>query len=93
MCCVRWIRLQNAVAFKQVDAHNVVPIWAASGKLEYSAKTFRSKVSKVMDEYLVEYPEFPALMPWHGEQPEDVEWDVLIDRVCRYGRVFFFLVN
>ncbi|KAF8760442.1 hypothetical protein HU200_010178 [Digitaria exilis] len=70
------------MAVHQVDAHNVVPVWAASGKLEYSAKTFRSKVSKVMDEYLVEYPEFPALMPWNRQQPDDVDWDVLIDRVC-----------
>ncbi|OEL21299.1 Deoxyribodipyrimidine photo-lyase [Dichanthelium oligosanthes] len=71
------------MAVHQVDAHNVVPVWAASGKLEYSAKTFRGKVSKVMDEYLVEYTELPALMPWNGEQPEDVDWGALIDRVCR----------
>ncbi|CAL4932961.1 unnamed protein product [Urochloa decumbens] len=70
------------MAVHQVDAHNVVPVWAASGKLEYSARTFRGKVSKVMDEYLVEYPELPALMPWDGEQPEDVDWDALIHRVC-----------
>ncbi|CAO2206575.1 unnamed protein product [Urochloa humidicola] len=70
------------MAVHQVDAHNVVPVWTASGKLEYSARTFRGKVTKVMDEYLVEYPELPALMPWDGEQPEDVDWDGLIDRVC-----------
>jgi len=75
------------VAFTQVDAHNVVPVCAASGKLEYSAKTFRGKVSKVMDEYLLEYPELPALMPWDGEQPVDVDWDTLIYRICRCGRV------
>ncbi|XP_062205426.1 deoxyribodipyrimidine photo-lyase [Phragmites australis] len=71
-----------SVAVHQVDAHNVVPVWAASGKLEYSAKTFRGKVSKVMDEYLVEYPEMPLMAPWDGEQPEDIDWDALIDRVC-----------
>ncbi|WVZ78686.1 hypothetical protein U9M48_026357 [Paspalum notatum var. saurae] len=70
------------VAVHQVDAHNVVPVWAASGKLEYSARTFRGKVSKVMDEYLVEYPELPALAPWDGEQPDVTDWDALIDRVC-----------
>ena len=75
------------MAFTQVDAHNVVPVWAASGKLEYSAKTFRGKVSKVMDEYLLEYPELPALMPWDGEQPVDVDWNTLIYRICRCGRV------
>ncbi|KAL5231676.1 hypothetical protein ABZP36_030452 [Zizania latifolia] len=70
------------VAVHQVDAHNVVPVWAASGKLEYSAKTFRSKVSKVMDEYLVEFPELPAVAPWDREQPDDVDWEALSDRVC-----------
>uniref|UniRef100_A0A0D9XI42 Deoxyribodipyrimidine photo-lyase n=1 Tax=Leersia perrieri TaxID=77586 RepID=A0A0D9XI42_9ORYZ len=70
------------VAVHQVDAHNVVPVWAASGKVEYSAKTFRSKVSKVMDEYLVEFPQLPAVAPWDREQPEEVDWDALIDRVC-----------
>ncbi|KAL6890542.1 hypothetical protein ACP4OV_008797 [Aristida adscensionis] len=70
------------VAVHQVDAHNVVPVWAASGKLEYSAKTFRGKVSKVMDEFLVDYPELPAVIPWDGEQPEDDDWDTLIDKVC-----------
>ncbi|XP_015697109.2 deoxyribodipyrimidine photo-lyase [Oryza brachyantha] len=70
------------VAVHQVDAHNVVPVWAASGKLEYSAKTFRSKVSKVMEEYMVEFPELPAVAPWDREQPEAVDWDALIERVC-----------
>lgn len=70
------------VAVHQVDAHNVVPVWAASEKLQYSAKTFRSKVNKVIDEYLVEFPELPAVQPWDGEQPEEVDWDALIDRVC-----------
>ncbi|KAG8088173.1 hypothetical protein GUJ93_ZPchr0010g9298 [Zizania palustris] len=70
------------VAVHQVDAHNVVPVWAASGKLEYSAKTFRSKVSKVMDEYLVEFPELPVVALWDREQPEDIDWEALSDWVC-----------
>jgi deoxyribodipyrimidine photo-lyase len=79
---------ENAIVFTQVDAHNVVPVWAASGKLEYSAKTFRSKLSKVMDEYLVEYPELPGWAPWCMEQPKGVDWDALINSIFRCGRVF-----
>jgi deoxyribodipyrimidine photo-lyase len=67
-----------------VDAHNVVPVWAASGKLEYSARTLRGKVNKVIDEYLVEYPEMPVTAQWNMELPEDVDWEALIDRVFRY---------
>uniref|UniRef100_A0ACD5ZR30 Uncharacterized protein n=1 Tax=Avena sativa TaxID=4498 RepID=A0ACD5ZR30_AVESA len=71
------------VAVHQVDAHNVVPVWAASGKLEYSARTFRGKVNKVLDEYLVEFPQLAEVVPWDREQPEDIDWDMLIDTVCR----------
>ncbi|XP_047043085.1 deoxyribodipyrimidine photo-lyase-like [Lolium rigidum] len=67
----------------QVDAHNVVPVWAASPKLEYSARTFRGKMNKVLDEYLVEFPQLPQVVPWDRDQPEEIDWDVLIDTVCR----------
>jgi deoxyribodipyrimidine photo-lyase len=65
----------------------VVPVWAASGKLEYSARTLRGKVNKVIDEYLVEYPEMPMTAQWNMELPGDVDWEALIDRVfrCRVG--------
>lgn len=69
------------MAVHQVDAHNVVPVWTASGKLEYSAKTFRSKVNKVINEYLVEYPEVPQWAPWCMEQPKSVDWDALINSI------------
>lgn len=41
-----------AIPFYMVDARNIVPCWFASDKLEYSARTIRSKV-KVTD---VNYP-------------------------------------
>lgn len=69
-----------------MDAHNVVPVWVASGKLEYSAKTFRGKVSKVMDEYLVEYPEMPVTAQWNMELPQEVDWEALIHRVLRCSK-------
>jgi hypothetical protein len=30
---------------RQVDAHNVVPCWQASPKLEYAARTMRPKIN------------------------------------------------
>jgi deoxyribodipyrimidine photo-lyase len=33
--------LSDEIAFYQVDAHNVVPCWEASDKLEYGARTIR----------------------------------------------------
>lgn len=31
----------------QVDAHNIVPCWVASDKLEYGARTIRGKIHRV----------------------------------------------
>lgn len=41
----------------EVDARNVVPIWTASGKQEYAARTIRPKILKLLPEYLEEVPE------------------------------------
>lgn len=40
----------------QVDAHNVVPCWEASNKLEYAARTIRGKITKLLPEFLTEFP-------------------------------------
>ncbi len=40
----------------QVDAHNIVPCWEASDKLEYAARTIRPKITKKLTEFLTEYP-------------------------------------
>ena len=46
------------IPFYQVDAHNVVPVWVASPKREYGARTIRSKINKILHTYLQqnEYP-------------------------------------
>tara|TARA_B110000977_G_scaffold171397_2_gene222905 strand:+ start:71867 stop:73804 length:1938 start_codon:yes stop_codon:yes gene_type:complete len=43
----------------EVDAHNVVPVWEASPKMEVGARTLRGKLLKLYPEFLVEYPEVP----------------------------------
>ncbi|XP_065917481.1 deoxyribodipyrimidine photo-lyase-like isoform X2 [Dysidea avara] len=40
----------------QVDSHNIVPVWEASDKQEYAARTIRSKLHKKLPEYLEEFP-------------------------------------
>ena len=39
-----------------VDAHNVVPVWRASDKQEYAARTFRPKLQRLLPEFLTEIP-------------------------------------
>ena len=40
------------IPFHEVDAHNVVPVWEASQKREYGARTIRGKIHKHLPEYL-----------------------------------------
>lgn len=53
------------VSVIEVDAHNIVPVWTASPKQEFAARTLRPKLYKLLPEYLVELPKlrkhpFPA---------------------------------
>ncbi len=43
-----------------VDAHNIVPCWAASDKQEYAARTIRPKIHKKLDEFLEPFPGLDA---------------------------------
>lgn len=79
-------RVGPAVGVHEVDAHNVVPVWAASAKLEYSAKTIRAKIHRLLPEYLVEFPKFKGNgVEWTGGPPPVIDWDALISEVLRYS--------
>jgi len=41
----------------EVDAHNIVPCWIASPKLEYAAYTLRPKINKLLPLFLEEIPQ------------------------------------
>ncbi|KAG7456922.1 hypothetical protein MATL_G00241070 [Megalops atlanticus] len=58
---LKWVEdvkkgLPTDVPFMQVDAHNVVPCWVASDKQEYSARTIRGKITKLLPEFLTQFP-------------------------------------
>uniref|UniRef100_A0A0G4FHS6 Deoxyribodipyrimidine photo-lyase n=1 Tax=Chromera velia CCMP2878 TaxID=1169474 RepID=A0A0G4FHS6_9ALVE len=44
----------------QVDAHNIVPVWHASQKMEVGARTIRPKIHKYMPAFCTEYPKLKA---------------------------------
>uniref|UniRef100_A0A3P9J2S1 Deoxyribodipyrimidine photo-lyase n=1 Tax=Oryzias latipes TaxID=8090 RepID=A0A3P9J2S1_ORYLA len=48
--------LPEDIPFIQVDAHNIVPCWVASPKLEYSARTIRGKITNLLSEFLTDFP-------------------------------------
>ncbi|KAG7227261.1 hypothetical protein INR49_013921, partial [Caranx melampygus] len=49
-------KLPKDIPLIQVDAHNIVPCWVASPKLEYAARTIRSKITKLLPEFLTDFP-------------------------------------
>jgi deoxyribodipyrimidine photo-lyase len=60
-----------AIPFLEVDSHNIVPCWVASTKQEFSARTLRLKMSKILTDYLVDYPlliEHPFAWKYPEEQ-------------------------
>eukprot|EP00471_Norrisiella_sphaerica_P001795 CAMPEP_0184490876 /NCGR_PEP_ID=MMETSP0113_2-20130426/19131_1 /TAXON_ID=91329 /ORGANISM="Norrisiella sphaerica, Strain BC52" /LENGTH=597 /DNA_ID=CAMNT_0026874999 /DNA_START=375 /DNA_END=2165 /DNA_ORIENTATION=- len=53
-------KLDTEVPFYEVDAHNVVPVWKASDKLEYGARTIRRRIHNKLDTYLTSFPDVKA---------------------------------
>ncbi|KAL4446362.1 hypothetical protein ABPG77_003169 [Micractinium sp. CCAP 211/92] len=75
------------VPFHEVDAHNVVPVWVASDKREYAARTIRPKIHSKLPEFLKEYPELPPQAAWECDvKPEAVDWEALIAEVLERGK-------
>lgn len=54
-------KLANKFPVYVVDSHNIVPVWQASYKQEFSARTLRSKIHKLLPGYLIE----PARLQQH----------------------------
>ena len=77
----------------EVDAHNVVPVWEASPKLEVGARTLRGKLAKLYPEFLEDFPELPDV--GENEWPKaaaaavaaagPVNWDAVIARAVEAG--------
>ena len=44
------------IPFHEVDAHNIVPCWIASPKMEYGAYTLRPKLQRLLSSYLTDLP-------------------------------------
>ncbi|XP_062146735.1 deoxyribodipyrimidine photo-lyase isoform X1 [Alnus glutinosa] len=78
-------RVSDSVTIHEVDAHNIVPTWVASEKLEYSARTIRGKINKRLPEYLIDFPTLhPPSRKWAATS-QSIDWDVVIADVLRKG--------
>ncbi|KAL2472440.1 Deoxyribodipyrimidine photo-lyase [Abeliophyllum distichum] len=78
-------QVSESVSIHEVDAHNIVPVWVASDKLEYGARTIRGKINKQLPEYLIDFPTLdPPNKEWGSSSPS-VDWGNLIADVLRKG--------
>ncbi|KAI8472372.1 MAG: class II photolyase [Monoraphidium minutum] len=76
----------GSVLFHEVDAHNVVPVWEASDKREYGARTIRPKIHRALPEFLCEYPDLPRPAPWaSATKPAAIDWEALLAEVRQRG--------
>lgn len=59
----------------QIDSHNIVPVWYASDKKEYAARTIRNKINNKLDEFLTDFP--PVVKhPFKSElKAEPIDWE------------------
>ncbi len=66
---------QIEIPVDEVDAHNIVPCWLASDKLEYGASTIRKKISRQLPEFL---DDFPPLIGQRGSfHTHRINWEVV----------------
>ena len=70
------IRTKINIPFHEVDAHNIIPVWQASDKLEFAAYTIRPKIKKLLPEYLDDFPKLKKLNPSNFKENK-IDWDKL----------------
>ncbi|KAL8216642.1 hypothetical protein R6Q57_023479 [Mikania cordata] len=78
-------RVPDYVSIHEVDAHNIVPLWMTSGKLEDYARTIRPQINNLLPQYLIEFPPLkPQAKNW-GDRNRCIDWEKLIENVTRKG--------
>jgi len=77
----------HGIAVEECDAHNVVPCWLASDKLEVGARTLRGRLAKRYGEFLNEFPDVASveIARYAGKPFEAIKWDALIEEALTRG--------
>ncbi|MBM4175015.1 MAG: deoxyribodipyrimidine photo-lyase [Ignavibacteria bacterium] len=60
--------------FYEIDAHNIVPCWEASDKLEFAAYTIRPKINRKLNEYLIDFPNLKKMPRKNKNYSNPVNW-------------------
>ena len=67
------------IPFLEVDAHNIVPAWIASLKQEFGAYTIRPKITKLLSEFLEDFPNITRHPFTTSEPIPHIDWATLPD--------------
>jgi deoxyribodipyrimidine photo-lyase len=59
-----------------VDAHNIVPCFVASDKEEFAASTFRPKITRLLPEFMDEYP--PIIKQQANHKGKRIQWEAIM---------------
>jgi len=78
------VRKSIDIPFDEIDAHNIVPCFAASPKKEYGAYTLRPKIDRLLDNYLDDFPQFERHPAPFGSAPF-TEWGKITKKVGLHG--------
>ncbi len=81
------VRSNIDCGYYEVDAHNIIPCWVSSPKLEYAAHTIRPKIHEALPEFLTEFKaveEHPH--DWTGEE-EAIDWEGILEDMEEDGEV------
>lgn len=72
---MEWVKKISKLptALYMVDAHNIVPVWIASSKLEFAARTIRPKIYKHLDSFLEDFPKLLKQKGEHSFPKNDLE--------------------
>ncbi len=62
------------IPFYEVDTHNIMPVWEASPKQEFGAYTIRPKIHRLLDEYLIEFPELKKQSATWSYKEDKTDW-------------------
>ena len=74
------------IPFYQVDAHNIVPCWKASGKKEYAAYTIRPKIKNNLKRYLTDIPQV-IRHPYGTSQMKDLSLNSILSGIVQDSTV------
>ena len=69
---------KTTIPFYEVDAHNIVPCLYVSNKAEFAAHTIRSKIHKLLPEFLDDIPRLQKMKPDDSITADKINWENVI---------------